>query len=493
MKPKIFIGSSIEGLNVAYAIQQNLTNDAEATVWDQGVFELSLTNIESLTDVLGKVDFGVFVFSPDDITNMRGQKRSSVRDNILFEFGLFVGKLSRQRVFFIVPEGEDVKIPTDMLGITPGKYDPNRQDKSYQAATGAFCNQLRTQIRNLGFISPPEGELPAGKEIESKPDLDNYWIDNFIRKEYPEAKEKLETILLEKTEEDTLENRAWLSYINLKIDQKSGFQMLIELSEKNKDKVDIQELVARMLMWEDYSEHAIPIIEKALSIFPGNIKLLLLKAEYLDSIGNTTGAKSTLADAHPEVNPELAIKLSRLYENEKNVDSAINVIHPAYLNYPSNNELMYRYSRLLDAAKRYKEAVYLLNNLTLNDPKNVEYWGYLSNSCLMLELYNQAMISCRKAEELSEGKQAWIIQNIGNMFNNKGFYSEAISLLNKGMTIDPSSQYGHERLAGAIKSKDEEYKKYSEICKEGKILLREYKPKQELESNADGIESVALI
>ena len=154
---------------------------------------------------------------------------------------------------------------------------------------------------------------------------------------------------------------------------------------------------------------------------------------------------------------------------------------------------MYRYSRLLDAAKRYKEAVYLLNNLTLNDPKNVEYWGYLSNSCLMLELYNQAMISCRKAEELSEGKQAWIIQNIGNMFNNKGFYSEAISLLNKGMTIDPSSQYGHERLAGAIKSKDEEYKKYSEICKEGKILLREYKPKQELESNADGIESVALI
>jgi len=32
MKPKIFIGSSVEGINVAYAIQQILTKDAEATV-----------------------------------------------------------------------------------------------------------------------------------------------------------------------------------------------------------------------------------------------------------------------------------------------------------------------------------------------------------------------------------------------------------------------------------------------------------------------------
>ncbi len=81
MKPKVFIGSSVEGLSVAYAIQQNLTRDAEPTVWDQGVFELSRTTIESLTASLDASDFGVFVFSPDDVVTMRGKENNAVRDN----------------------------------------------------------------------------------------------------------------------------------------------------------------------------------------------------------------------------------------------------------------------------------------------------------------------------------------------------------------------------------------------------------------------------
>jgi predicted nucleotide-binding protein len=69
-------------------------------------------------------------------------------DNVLFAFGLFVGKLSRQRVFFVIPENEDARTSTDLLGRTPETYDPNRQDKSSQAATGPTCNQIRIKLRS---------------------------------------------------------------------------------------------------------------------------------------------------------------------------------------------------------------------------------------------------------------------------------------------------------------------------------------------------------
>ena len=95
-KPRVFIGSSVEGLSVAYPVQQNLLHEAEVTIWDQGVFELSRTTMESLTKILSESDFAIFVFSPDDLVRIRNVTVPAVRDNVLFEFGLFIGKLGRE-------------------------------------------------------------------------------------------------------------------------------------------------------------------------------------------------------------------------------------------------------------------------------------------------------------------------------------------------------------------------------------------------------------
>src|SRR5262245_19971399 len=127
MKPRIFVGSSSENIRVAQALQQNLQNEADVTIWNQGIFELSRSTLESLIEALGSFDFSIFVFTPDDILQIRGAQYSSTRDNVMFELGLFMGHLGRGRAFFLQPRGiKDFHLLSDLLGMTPATYDPDR-------------------------------------------------------------------------------------------------------------------------------------------------------------------------------------------------------------------------------------------------------------------------------------------------------------------------------------------------------------------------------
>jgi hypothetical protein len=121
--PRIFIGSSAEGLPVARAIRSNLDRDGELTLWSEGVFRLSRHSLESLCDALNATDFGVFVFTADDITVLRGEERRSVRDNVILELGMSIGCVGRLRTFIVQPREANFRLPTDLLGITVATYD----------------------------------------------------------------------------------------------------------------------------------------------------------------------------------------------------------------------------------------------------------------------------------------------------------------------------------------------------------------------------------
>lgn len=151
MKPAVFIASSRESLDLASAMQENLEHVAEVTVWTQDVFKLSRYNIESLIDALEASDFGVFMFEPQDIVHIRGTEKLAVRDNVLFELGLFIGKLGRERCFIVAPRGseEDIHLPSDLLGLTPALYEPDRQDKNLVAALGPAATKIARQIKNV--------------------------------------------------------------------------------------------------------------------------------------------------------------------------------------------------------------------------------------------------------------------------------------------------------------------------------------------------------
>jgi hypothetical protein len=153
MKPKVFIGSSVEGLRIAKAVQAELDHEAEVTIWHQAVFILSNNTLEDLIMQTKENEFAIFVFTPDDEIVLREQTKNTARDNVLFELGLFIGALGRQKVYFLKPRGIDMHIPTDLIGITPGSYDPNRNDGNIQAAVGPFCTQVVSQIQKIGPIN----------------------------------------------------------------------------------------------------------------------------------------------------------------------------------------------------------------------------------------------------------------------------------------------------------------------------------------------------
>lgn len=478
MKPKIFIGSSVEGLNVAYAVQQNLTHDAESTVWDQGLFELSKTTIETLENSLETTDFGIFVLSDDDISIMRDKKSSVVRDNVLFELGLFIGKLGRERVFFIIPDDTSLHIPTDLLGITPGKYNPNREDGSLQAATGAVSNSIRIQIKKLGLLRENDNLGDSSDSSDEKQVSKQIWIDDFVSDNFLDAKEKLTTIMLEKKGDDLLRDEVWMSYINFKINEKEGLIELERLITKHVSNEKVVPQIMDVFLWEDYVEKAIELGETSLEKVESKNKILIKLGDCYKKNGDLVKALDLLKNFDPSNNPDITIALAEITEVKS---EALLILHAAYQNFPNHEDLVYAFAKLLHEKEYYKEALYLHNFLINKDSESSTYCVLLGNACLSLNLNDKAMKYYKKAEEIAESPEPWIFQNIGNLLKNRGFYSEAIKSLKKGLELDDESEYAHDRLANSIKSKDEEHEKYTKQCKEGRKLIRDFGSNNEVE------------
>lgn len=148
-KPRIFVGSSTEGLAVAKLLQLEMDYDAEVTLWSQGVFGLSGGTLETLVKAAAAFDFAVLVLTPDDVVTKREKEKNAPRDNVLFELGLFMGALGRERTYIVHPR-VPIDLPTDLAGVTPATYEPNRADGNLHSAIGPAATRILTEVKKLG-------------------------------------------------------------------------------------------------------------------------------------------------------------------------------------------------------------------------------------------------------------------------------------------------------------------------------------------------------
>lgn len=119
---EIFLGSSSEAVNDMMDIGYRLEQLGNKTLpWNEsgkGIFPPNGNTVDSLIEITKRVQAAVFIFNEDDkVWHHNALKASkTVRDNVLFEYGLFCGALGKSKVCFVC-KGNPT-LASDLDGIT---------------------------------------------------------------------------------------------------------------------------------------------------------------------------------------------------------------------------------------------------------------------------------------------------------------------------------------------------------------------------------------
>lgn len=160
MKPRIFIGSSAEAVQqkIVEYVEGKLKAIADCRPWTfNEVFGPDNTStFDTLRREALAADFAVFIATADDLLTIRKDVLVAARDNVLFEFGLFLGVLGKNKVFLLVEEG--VTLPSDLKGINVATF--NKSDSMAYNSLEKKCQSVIDTVSRNGELND-FGWLPS--------------------------------------------------------------------------------------------------------------------------------------------------------------------------------------------------------------------------------------------------------------------------------------------------------------------------------------------
>lgn len=186
--PTLFLASSKESLPIAEAVKTWFeAKGIEVTIWSEDVFKVNRSYLDTLLNRSMFYDYLVAIFSADDEALIREEYQVVTRDNVIFEFGLFLGRLGINRTFMLLEDG--VSLFSDWDGIKPAKF--KRRDNMVSAVGGA-CQQIMQEMQVAQkvkhFSMLPSTSLAVG------------YYHNFLQRVY-EAFERSEEFTISKRNE----------------------------------------------------------------------------------------------------------------------------------------------------------------------------------------------------------------------------------------------------------------------------------------------------
>ena len=171
-KKKIFIGSSSEELDLANAAKAILEFEKEFEVtvwneqiWDRAVFKLNNNYLNDLIRATLQFDFGILIGTKDDKVEVRGEEYLQPRDNILFELGLFIGRLGLNNCAFLIDQ--DIKVLSDIKGVSLARFERGKMDTFTSA-----INQVKSLFKS---------QMDAGINFFPSSTLAAVYYENFVK------------------------------------------------------------------------------------------------------------------------------------------------------------------------------------------------------------------------------------------------------------------------------------------------------------------------
>lgn len=146
-KKKIFIGCSKHENPLAQDAKKMLEPEFEVSIWDDNLWETDTPAFSMNDNILQgllratlQFDFAIMLGTKDDKVDFKGIEVLQARDNVLFELGLFIGRMGFSNCAFIVEE--KLNIPTDLGGIVLNRFNKTEPSSFIEAIakTKAFFN-----------------------------------------------------------------------------------------------------------------------------------------------------------------------------------------------------------------------------------------------------------------------------------------------------------------------------------------------------------------
>lgn len=181
IKPQVFMGSSAESAELAKEVKRSLGNKYRAKIWYEDFFEASDITLAKLLDKADSYDLAIFIFAPDDKLNLRGRELWATRDNVVFEYGLFLASLGQHQCFIFRPDGDECRVPTDLNGLTTINYlwtrsckasSSGKKESVFEFTLDGCMEKLRRDIK--AKTGPLSGRWIQNWEVSST----NYPLQN---------------------------------------------------------------------------------------------------------------------------------------------------------------------------------------------------------------------------------------------------------------------------------------------------------------------------